>query len=326
MSDEKGVGSLPDAGTIKPGAPGHIEDHDEMARLMQVAADALGITLDPPPPPPAVIGEYGHVQAHNTLLANIEQLAEAGGGGLPGELPGIGGWATMVAVTGTGTKYEYTADGLEWSAWEFTEDGTFTVGDEDGLIEFLLVASATRHSGSDNGGKGGAVLAGLEMSDAATTTSVTVGKTADAANYGAANGSSPSFLTHDDGEILFAGSVGDWSSPFYAGNGGMQANGTGVFSSMFGTQRGFGGGATTNGHPYGVNPAVPNSGAASIDNAQSWPNGAPQNNGVVGIRVPKLNDKTGMAAGPFTVTTVRDKAKQKIRDKHTSPVTQEIKE
>ena len=226
----------------------------------------------------------------------------------PGVLPGIGGWAEITTIEGTGTKYEYTADGLDWSAWEFTEDGSFTVGSEDGLVEFLLVSSATRHSGS-SGGKGGAVLAGLEMMTAGSITTVNVGKTADAASYGAANGSSPSFLTHDHGEVLFAGSVGDWSAPFHSGNGGIQQDGTGVYSGIFGTVRGFGGGATANGKPYGVDPAVDNSGAASMDNSQSWPNGASQNNGVVGIRVPKLNDKTGTTGSqlgtPFSVPTSR---------------------
>ena len=233
-------------------------------------------------------------------------------GATPDELPGIGGWADITAVDGSGEKYEYTtADGLEWSAWEFTEDGSFTIGSEEGLIEFLLVASATRHSGASSGGKGGAVLNGLELIDPGTTTTITVGKTADAASYGSANGSAPSSLTHSDGEVIFTGDVGGWSNPYAAGNGGIQANGTGIYSSIFGTQRGFGGGATANGFPYGVDPAVPNSGAGSTDNAQSWPNGAPQNNGVVGIRVPKNNDKTGTVAGPFGVT-FRDKAAEAI--------------
>ena len=232
----------------------------------------------------------------------------------PDELPGIGGWADITAVDGSGEKYEYTtADGLEWSAWEFTEDGSFTIGSEEGLIEFLLVASATRHSGASSGGKGGAVLNGLELIDPGTTTTITVGKTSDAASYGAANGSSPSSLTHSDGEVIFTGDVGGWSSPYAAGNGGIQPNGTGVYSSIFGTQRGFGGGATANGYPYGVDPAVPNSGAASTDNAQPWPNGAPENQGVVGIRVPKANDKTGMVAGPFSATTLRDKAVSAVK-------------
>ena len=238
----------------------------------------------------------------------------------PGVLPGIGGWADITAVAGTGTKYEYTADGLEWSAWEFTGNGSFTVGSEEGLIEFLLVSSATRHN-SYQGGKGGAVLAGLEMMDAGSATTVSVGKTADAGSYGAANGSSPSYLTHEHGEMLFAGDVGGWSDPYAGGNGGIDNTGRGVFSSIFGTKRGFGGGAQVNGKPYGVDPAVPNSGAASMDNAQSWPNGAPQNNGVVGIRVPKLNDKTGTTGSelgtPFSVPTsrksLRETAEKKVK-------------
>lgn len=237
-----------------------------------------------------------------------------------GVLPGIGGWADVTAVEGTGTKYEYTADGLEWSAWEFTDNGSFTVGSEEGLIEFLLVSSATRHSGS-SGGKGGAVLAGLEMIEAGAVTTINVGKTDNAATYGAANGSSPSFLTHEQGEILFCGDVGGWSNPYAGGNGGIQPNGTGVYSGIFGTMRGFGGGATSDGFPYGVDPAVDNSGAASTDNAQSWPNGAPQNNGVVGIRVPKLNDKTGTVGSqlgtPFSVPTTTATKKVKSNRKRT---------
>ena len=56
--------------------------------------------------------------------------------------------------------------------------------------------------------------------------------------------------------------------------------------------------------------------------------------GVVIIRVPAENDKTGLPAGAFDTRTTaekaaqaaKDKAKEKIRDKHTSPVTQEIDE
>ena len=98
------------------------------------------------------------------------------------------------------------------------------------------MASATRHNGGQ-GGKGGAVLNNLEMIDGGTATAITVGKTANAGSYGAANGSTPSYLTHDHGEVLFAGDVGGWSDPFYAGNGGMQPNGQGVYSSIFGTKR-----------------------------------------------------------------------------------------
>ena len=53
-----------------------------------------------------------------------------------GELPGIGGWCqTLLAVTGLGTKYEYTSDGQDWSAWEWTTDGSVTVS--GGLVDTL---------------------------------------------------------------------------------------------------------------------------------------------------------------------------------------------
>lgn len=56
-----------------------------------------------------------------------------GGGGLSG----LGGWATITAVTGSPKRYDYTADGTDWSAFEWTGDGTVTT--TEGLVEALLV-------------------------------------------------------------------------------------------------------------------------------------------------------------------------------------------
>jgi len=104
MTDDR-VAGLPDAGTIEPGDPGHIETHDRMAELMQFAAERIGIVLDPPPPKPAVIGEYGHVQAHNDLLANIEQIAREAGtavGGPPAPVLTNPEGGSVVAFTSGG--------------------------------------------------------------------------------------------------------------------------------------------------------------------------------------------------------------------------------
>ena len=245
-----------------------------------------------------------------------------------GELPGIGGWAEITAVTGAGTKYEYTIDGMEWSAFEFTGNGSFTIGEEDGLIEFLLVSSASRWI-SGSGGKGGGVIAGADYVDGGTTISVIIGKTANT-SVGEGNGGRPSALNHANGEVLWTGDFGGWASPPASGNGGTQVNGDGVYSRIFGTKRGFGGGSTTAGHPYGVKPPIPNSGAASETDAVPWPAGEPQNQGVVGIRVPAANDKTGITVGPFDTRTLAEKAaqaaKDQIQDTHTSPVTQDEKD
>ncbi len=210
-------------------------------------------------------------------------------------LEGLGGWAKITAVSGSPKRHAYKADGTDWVTFEWTAGGSFTIAAEEGLVEFLLVASASRHSGS-SGGKGGAVLGGLEMIEAGETTTVTVGRTTDT-SIGEGNGSTPSSLTHADGEVLWAGDLGGWASPYAAGNGGIQ-NGTGVYNSIFGSKRGFGGGAQVNGYPYGVSPAVPNSGAASTDGSQTWPSGETQNQGVVGIRVPAAQ-AAGVSAGSW---------------------------
>ena len=59
-----------------------------------------------------------------------------------GELPGIGGWATITDVKGKGNKYSYTdADG-DWVAYEFTNDGELTT-QAGGLVEALIVSGGT---------------------------------------------------------------------------------------------------------------------------------------------------------------------------------------
>lgn len=204
--------------------------------------------------------------------------------------PGLEGgddWATVTSVSGTykRPRHEYNDGVTDWVAYEFTDNGSFTIDGEEGLVEFLLVASASRNSNS-SGGKGGGALEGLERIAASTTTTLSVGKTTDT-SIGESNGSTPSRLTHANGEVLWAGDLGGWSAPARAGNGGIQPDGSGIYSSIFGPKRGFGGGAQANGNPYGVTPAVPNSGAASTNTSQAWPSGEAKNQGIVGIRVPK---------------------------------------
>jgi hypothetical protein len=75
-----------------------------------------------------------------------------------------------------------------------------------------------------------------------------------------------------------------------------------------GTKMGYGGGAAATSDPerdYGQgDPPRPNSGGASTRKSPSGQVsfGA---DGVFIVRVPKSNDKTGMAAGPFDTTTSR---------------------
>ena len=78
----------------------------------------------------------------------------------PGVLPGIGGWSDINSVTGTGNKYEYTADGEDWSVFEWTADGSVTTS--GGLADILIVGGGAAASSSFSGGSGG-VLHGIQQ-------------------------------------------------------------------------------------------------------------------------------------------------------------------
>ncbi len=145
MTDDR-VAGLPDAGTIQPGDPGHIETHDRMAELMQFAAERIGVILDPPAPKPAVIGEYGHVDAHNTLLANIEQIAREAGtavGGPPAPFLTNPEGGAVVAFTsgGEGAGGPTIAYGAEIEPNDHGE--TVTVRWDDPLVGGEVSVSGT---------------------------------------------------------------------------------------------------------------------------------------------------------------------------------------
>ena len=75
---------------------------------------------------------------------------DAGGG----ELPGIGGWATIEEVSGTYNIHEYSDNDVDWIAYEWIDDGFLTTN--DGLIDCLLVNSGTGiNTRTDLGGHGG---------------------------------------------------------------------------------------------------------------------------------------------------------------------------
>ena len=237
----------------------------------------------------------------------VKVFPDDDGGG--GELPGIGGWADVSAVTGTGTKYEYTADGMDWSAFEWTDDGSLTIQSE-GVVDMLLVASGSSES-NNAGGKGGGVISGVE-SFYSGKQDIVIGKSG-------GSDVAASYIYQSNGEVDFIGTIGGgWGSPANAGNGGADLTGNGVFSRIKdGTKIGYGGGAlagtTDPDRDYGQgDPARPNSGGAST---RKSPAGAASYgaNGVCIIRVPRSNDKTGLPAGPFDTTTLRDKAKEAVK-------------
>ena len=79
---------------------------------------------------------------------------DAGGG----ELPGIGGWATVSAAGGTVEEKTYNDGNITWKVYKWTDDGTITCS-EAGLVEVLAVGSGGSGTGSGTyrlgGGAGG---------------------------------------------------------------------------------------------------------------------------------------------------------------------------
>jgi hypothetical protein len=67
----------------------------------------------------------------------------------PGALPGVGGWADVTVVTGVGTKYSYTADGTDWSCFEWTASGSVT--SSGGLMECVLVSAGNPNANRECG-------------------------------------------------------------------------------------------------------------------------------------------------------------------------------
>jgi len=194
-----------------------------------------------------------------------------------GGLAGVGGWATLTAVVNA-TRHDYTANGMDWTSYTFTDDGKFTT-EEDGLVEMLVVASASMES-NNMGAKGGGVLQGVEMVAGGETNVVVAQK---------ANDIQPSSLTQSNGEVIWIAGTGDWASPPVTGNGGMDLSGNGVFSSIAdGTKLGYGGGKAATADYGQGDPPRPNSGGASTKVSPQGQNSKGAD-GVVIIRVPAGN-------------------------------------
>jgi hypothetical protein len=179
----------------------------------------------------------------------------------PDIIPGLGGWATLSSVSmqgGMPATNTYTQNGVEFTSYTFTKDGTFTLS-EAGLIEVLVVGSASMES-NGSGGKGGGVITGVEEME--------LGQSTVAIAPGGTTNGEPTYITEP------------------SGNGGMDTSGNGVFSSIeTGRPLGYGGGAAAT-VDYGQGlPPRPNSGGASTKTSPSGgvTYGA---GGIVIIRVP----------------------------------------
>lgn len=196
------------------------------------------------------------------------------------ELPGLGGWATITEVTGTYTKHSYG----DWVAYEFTDDGFFTLDSEGGLVEALIVSAASvSTTRTDQGGHGGGVFRGVEYFDGAGPHEVIVGQSGQYASSGGPtllNGMGPTGGLWGD-----SGWAGATKPPYPStGLGGLSSYpGPGVMDDILGPSdvRGYGGGGEDDAVYGGGNPPRANSGGGSTPGGD-----IPGAAGVCIVRVP----------------------------------------
>jgi hypothetical protein len=221
-------------------------------------------------------------------------------GGKSGELPGIGGWADVTAVTGVGTKYEYTADGMDWSAFEWTADGDVTTS--GGLVDALLVGGGTHYS--TNPAYGGRVNAGIIQLSQSNT--VTVGGLGAPPSLPGTSTSRSAITETNSGGLLAVAQSGEkyagtwnladaWGAAAEAGVDSLQGWKSSITESEVEYGKGYNGADANNGEP-----------------GSAGPNGG---DGRVIIRVPRTSDKTGLPAGAFDTTTLRNKVKEAVKRK-----------
>ena len=204
-----------------------------------------------------------------------------------GELPGLGGWAEVTSVTGTGIKYEYTADGFDWSTFAWTSDGS--VAASEGLLDVLIVGGGMGYMNNlSNSGGGGSIVTNIVDVPSGGTLPIEVGLGKPAGNNFEQYTGTPSSL----GEIHTGYAYAAGFSYYGTTTDNVPERGEPYPSNITGSPETYGGGKKNSTSRYGDGGA--NSGNAGKD-------------GVVILRVPRTSDKTGMAAGPFDITTLRDK-------------------
>jgi len=243
--------------------------------------------------------------------------------GSSGELPGLGGWATIKEVSGNPTRYEYPAGNPEWVAFEWTN--TSTTGNvkiaEEGLMEVLVVGGGAGTSGDGSiRGSGGGVIKGVEMMSVDSTVAVGAG--------GDNSGSSTSGMGKYSqlGEIRVGGgtridspngykrgsSGGYYAGAGSAGNGqGRTTGGVGTISNIrTGVDELYASGGGDYRPPADDRPGD----GADGDNQAGTGYGVAGENGCVIIRVPvEYDDTKGQGSTPASVVAAVDQAKETIK-------------
>ena len=140
-----------------------------------------------------------------------------------GGLSGLGGWAEITATTGSPTKHEYTdADGNDWTAYEFTGDGTIT--NTAGLMDCMIISGGAFGTASYSGA-GGRTITGTQLVPAHVGETVVVGAGGtNSMYYGTASGFGAIGVTKTATSPQALGGAGGYQKVPGAVESGNQAN------------------------------------------------------------------------------------------------------
>ena len=207
-------------------------------------------------------------------------------------LEGLGGWAEITSL-GNGTTdskpKRYTGimvDGVEFWAFEWTDNGSVTT--TKGLLDVLIVSGGMGYmTNLGNSGGGGSIVTNIvEIIGDSHAIEIGVGKSA-GNNFEQYTGTPTSVGTIHTGYSYAAGFsyVGTTTDN-------VPERGEPYPSSITGSPETYAGGKKNSTTRLG-------DGGANAGNSGR--------NGVAIIRVPRSNDKTGLPAGAFDATTLRDK-------------------
>ena len=223
-------------------------------------------------------------------------------GGSAGELPGLGGWATITDVKGKGKKYSYTdADG-DWVAYEWTADGSLDT-QAGGLVDALIVGGGGPAVSTTGHGAGGYMVDGIRT--VSTTSSIVIGKGGNKVGWDSSDELTKSRET-SLGDIQAGGGGHAGAGP--SGDGTSSEPWNGVYSTIAN------GSTNVLYAPNGKSTiAAPGRGASNVSSREGQ-------DGVVIIRVPKANDLfkdiTGSVAGEaFDIPTTRQAVAAALEEK-----------